>query len=117
MYFILGMIRSIILYFGLVSAIKGLSFETLLLYLAAVAVHTVFCKLAKDNRSTGEIIFSILGHDTVAPFLGVKTLAEFLLRKYVFNRNEPHAALFLSQNITEAVWGTLLAIYLVTAVL
>jgi hypothetical protein len=52
------------------------------------------------------------------PFsLGVKTLAEFLLRKYVFNRHEPHAALFLSQNITEAVWGTLLTICLVTAVL
>lgn len=117
MYFIFGMIRSTILYFGLVSVIKASSFEALLLYLAAVLVHTVFCKLTKDDRSTGEIVFSILGHDTVAPFLGVKTLAEFLLREYVFNRNEPHATLFLSQNIAEAVWGTLLAIYLVTAVL
>lgn len=117
MYFVLGMIRSTILYFGLVSVIRGSSFDALLLYLAAVVIHTVFCKLTKDDRSTGEIIFSILGHDTVAPFLGVKTLAEFLLRKYVFNRNEPHATLFLSQNIAEAVWGTLLAIYLVTAVL
>ena len=116
MYFVLGMIRSTILYFGLVSVIRGSSFDALLLYLAAIAIHTVFCKLTKDDRSTGEIVFSIFAHDAVAPFLGVKTLAEFLLRKYIFNRHEPHAALFLSQNITEALWGTLLVIYLVAAV-
>lgn len=69
MYFVLGMMRSTVLYFGLVSVIKASSFEALLLYLAAVLVHTVFCKLTKDDRSTGEIVFSILGHDTVAPFL------------------------------------------------
>lgn len=117
MYFVLGMIRSTVLYFGLVSVVKGSSFDAFLLYLAAVSIHTVFCKLIKDDRSAGEIVFSIFTHDAIAPFLGVKTLAEFLLRKYIFNRHEPHAALFLSQNITEAVWGTLLAIYLVTAVL
>ena len=110
MYCILGMIQSTILYFGLVSVIKASSFEAFLLYLAAVLVHAVFCKLTKDDRSTGEIVFSILGHDTIAPFLGVKRLPNFFYAS-MFSTGTNLTPLFFCPKILPRQYGELFSRY------
>lgn len=47
MYIIKGLIRSTILYLGLVSAIREHSFQLLFLYLLILAANAVFCKLSR----------------------------------------------------------------------
>lgn len=116
MYIIKGLIRSTILYLGLVSAVKGHSFQLLFLYLLILVVTAVFCKLSKDHLSVGDTLFYAITHDLLTPILGIKALVELLLQRYLADRNESHAALFLSQGIVEAIWGTLLTVYLVITV-
>lgn len=116
MYIIKGLIRSTILYLGLVSAVREHSFQLLFLYLLILAVTAVFLKLSKDHLSIGDTLFYAITHDLLTPLLGIRALVELLLHKYLDSSNEPHAALFLSQGIVEAIWGTLLTVYLVITV-
>ena len=115
MYFIRGLIRSTILYLGLISVIKGYSFQLIFLYFLAIIIHILVSKLRKEDFSTGEMVLGILFHDIIAPLLGIRSLVKLLFRKYLSSPNEPHADVFLAQGIGEAVWGTLLVIYLVIA--
>lgn len=116
MYIIKGLIRSTILYLGLVSAIREHSFQLLFLYLLILAANAVFCKLSKDHLSVGDSLFYAITHDILTPILGIRSLVELLLRKYLNSPNEHHAEVFLAQGIVEAIWGTMLTVYLAVIV-
>lgn len=113
---IIGLMRSTILYLAIISVIKESSFQLLFLYVFIIALHLMFLKLKREDFSAGEIAIGSIIHDTLAPFLGVKSFVKLLLQKYLDSPNEPHANIFLAQGITEAIWSVLLIVYLVTAV-
>ncbi len=113
MYFFAGLVRSSFLYGFAISVIKGAPSKDLaILYATFLAIHTLICKLSKDHRDATDILFGAIGHDIIAPFLGIKSLLEILLQKYLTDRHEPDAAVFMSQGIIESVWGVLLVAYL-----
>jgi len=116
MYIVKGLIRSTILYLGLISAMKEHSFQLLFLYLLILAITAVFYKLSKDHLSIGDTLFYAITHDLLTPILGIRSLVKLLLHKYLDSPNEPHAEVFLAQGIVEAIWGTLLTVYLVITV-
>ena len=60
----------------------------------------MFLKLKREDFSAGEIAIGSIIHDTLAPFLGVKSFVKLLLQKYLDSPNEPHANIFLAQGIT-----------------
>lgn len=117
MWFFIGIVRSTLLYGFVVSVLnKSISLNWIMLYALSLAIHILICKLSKDGRDTSDILIGAISHDVTAPFRGVKALAQLLLRKYLTDRNEPHAAVFLTQGIVEGLWGTILVIYLAIAI-
>lgn len=117
MWFFIGIVRSTLLYGFVLSVLNGpISVEWITLYALFLAIHILICKLSKDGREASDILTGTVSHDVTAPFLGVKALIQLLLRKYLTNRNESHAAVFLTQGIVEGLWGTILVIYLAITV-
>ena len=116
MYIVKGLIRSTILYLGLVSAVREHSFQLLFLYLLILAIQAVFLKLSKDHLPFGDTLFYAIAHDLLTPILGIRSLVKLLLHKYLDSPNEPHSEVFLAQGIVEAIWGTLLTVYIAITV-
>lgn len=52
-------------------------------YLFFVILHLLVCKIQKSRRSVGEIYFSALGHDLVAPFSKLGTFIAVMTRKWI----------------------------------
>lgn len=118
MYIIVGLIRSSLLYAFALTLIHGtLSVEFAVVYAAFIFVNFLLSKLHKDSLTFGEILMETIKHDILVPFLGVRALVLILLGKYLNDPHESHAALFMSQGIVEAIWGTLLAVCIVVAII
>lgn len=117
MYLIIGLIRSTILYLGFISAIREHSYQLLLLYLIILAINGVLRKLSKNHISIGDTLFYGITHDVLAPILGIRSLVKLLRHKYLDSPNEPHAEIFLTQGVAEAVWSVLFLAYLTIIVL
>lgn len=116
MWFVIGLVRSTALYMTLISLMNGQSFfEMLVFYGILLGIHVLIWR-AKDNHDPGNVAVNALVHDVIAPFLGIKALIELLLRKYLTDKSEAHAALFASQGIIEAVWSVLLLILVISAI-
>ena len=62
------------------------------------------------------VFFYAITHDILTPILGIRSLVELLLRKYLDSPNEHHAEVFLAQGIVEAILGTMLTVYLAVIV-
>lgn len=52
-------------------------------YLFFVILHLLVCKIQKSRRSVGEIYFSALGHDLVAPFSKLGTFIAVVTQKWI----------------------------------
>ncbi len=116
MWFILGIVRSTALYMAIVALLSSQEFlDMVIFYVVLLAIHVLIWKV-KDHQDPGDMAIHAFMHDLIAPFLGIKALIELLLNKYLTDKSEPHAALFASQGILEAIWSILLLIFVVNSI-
>lgn len=118
MWFMIGLIRSTIFYSFIASALSGApSIKTGLFYCFCVLVNALIHKKSNDCPNIGEFLAYVLAHDISAPFLGIGVLFSILSKRYLTNKNEPHAALFMSQGFIESIWSVLLLIFMVSRII
>ena len=117
MFFFAGLIRSSFLYCFGISLIRGVpSVNLAILYALSLVIHMLICKVSNGRRSASDVLFGAIRHDVIAPFLGIRSLLEILLQKYLTDPHEPDVAVFISQSILEGVWSVLLIAYLAITV-
>lgn len=114
--YIVGMFRRTALWAILILLLSSIALQnTEILYLLVILggayvvislFHILVCKIMNKYDSIGEIYFSALGTDLVAPFSKISTLFAVLTRKWIIHDDSTfHNFIDAAQVLVDGLWS------------